>query len=138
MNETDRTGLSKLADNVKGLADSFIGSVFRNGMPTSDKTRASAVFNNFFLHIQGVKTHINTLRPSYTLGLGLISFFLLVIVVASGVFLMVYYNPSIENAYQSIKNINQVVFAGKVSRNVHKWAGEGMIVFLFLHMARVF
>ncbi|MBF0319981.1 MAG: cytochrome b N-terminal domain-containing protein [Nitrospirae bacterium] len=138
MNETDQTGLSKFAGNVKGLANTFIGSVFRNGKPTSDKTRASAVFNNFFLHIQGVKTHINTLRPSYTLGLGLITFFLLVIVVASGVFLMVYYNPSVENAYQSVKNINQVVFAGKVSRNVHKWAGEGMIVFLFLHMARVF
>ncbi|MEO5358560.1 MAG: cytochrome b N-terminal domain-containing protein [Nitrospirae bacterium YQR-1] len=138
MNETDQSGISKFIGNLKSLTDSFIGSVFRGGQPTSDKSRASVIYNNFFMHIQGVKTHINTLRPSYTLGLGLIAFFLFVFVVVSGVFLMVYYNPSIENAFKTVKNINNVVFGGKVARNFHKWAGEGMIVFLFLHMARVF
>ncbi|MBF0565789.1 MAG: cytochrome b N-terminal domain-containing protein [Nitrospirae bacterium] len=138
VNEIERSGLSKFTDNLKSLAATVFGSVFRNGSPNSDKARASAIFNNFFLHIQGTKTHINTLRPSYTLGLGLISFFLLVIVVASGIFLMVYYNPSVENAYQSVKNIIYVVFGGNVTRNIHKWAGEGMIIFVLLHMARVF
>ena len=51
------------------------------------------MFNNFFLHVQGVKTHVNTLRPAYTLGLGLASFFLLMITTVSGVLLMIYYNP---------------------------------------------
>lgn len=133
-----QSGIDSFKHNIKSLLGSFAGSFLRSGRPTSDKSRAAAMFNNFFLHIQGVKTHINTLRPTYTLGLGLISFFLLVITVVSGVLLMVYYNPSIEHAYNSVKDINYVVYAGRLIRNVHKWAGEGMIIFVMLHMARVF
>jgi quinol-cytochrome oxidoreductase complex cytochrome b subunit len=50
---------------------------------------------------------------------------------------MIYYNPSIENAYNTVKDIKYVVFAGNLMRNIHKWAGEGMIIFVMLHMARV-
>ncbi|MEW6738826.1 MAG: cytochrome b N-terminal domain-containing protein [Nitrospirota bacterium] len=138
MNEMKQSGIDVFKHNIKSLLGSFAGSYLRSGKPTSDKSRAAAMFNNFFLHVQGVKTHINTLRPTYTLGLGLISFFLLIITVISGVLLMVYYNPSIEHGYTSVKDINYVVFAGKLIRNVHKWAGEGMIIFVLLHMARVF
>ncbi|MCL4456308.1 MAG: cytochrome b N-terminal domain-containing protein [Nitrospirae bacterium] len=138
MNELKQSGIDVFKHNIKSLLGSFAGSFLRSGKPTSDKSRAAAMFNNFFLHVQGVKTHINTLRPTYTLGLGLISFFLLIITVISGVLLMVYYSPSIEHGYTSVKDINYVVFAGKLIRNVHKWAGEGMIIFVLLHMARVF
>ncbi len=138
MNELHRSGISEFIGNIKNLQRSFLGSFLRGGKPTSDKSRAALMFNNFFLHVQGVKTHINTLRPTYTFGLGIISFFLLIIVVISGVMLMVYYNPSIERAYNTIKDINYVVFAGRLLRNVHKWAGEGMIIFVMLHMTRVF
>lgn len=133
-----QTGISKFIENLKALKSSFLSSFLRSGRPTSDKSRAAVMFNNFFLHVQGVKTHINTLRPTYTFGLGLISFFLLLIVTVSGVILMVYYNPSIENAYNTIKDITYVVFAGELLRNVHKWSGEAMIIFVILHMARVF
>jgi len=138
MSEHKQIGLKAFKHNLKSALKSFAGSYLRGGKPTSDRTRSSAIFNNFFLHIQGVKTHINTLRPGYTLGLGLLSFFLLLATTISGVLLMVYYNPSIENAYNSVKDINYVVFAGKLIRNVHKWAGEGMIILVLLHMARVF
>jgi quinol-cytochrome oxidoreductase complex cytochrome b subunit len=100
-------------------------------------SRAAVMFNNFFLHFQGVKTHVNTLRPTYTLGLGLISLLLLAFTTISGVLLMIYYNPSFENAYNTVKDITYVVFAGNLMRNIHKWAGEGMIIFVILHMARV-
>jgi quinol-cytochrome oxidoreductase complex cytochrome b subunit len=63
---------------------------------------------------------------------------LFLITVASGVLLMIYYNPSIENPYNSVKDINYVVTAGRLLRNIHKWAGEGMIIAVLLHMARVF
>jgi quinol-cytochrome oxidoreductase complex cytochrome b subunit len=96
------------------------------------------IVNNFFLHVQGARTHINTLRPTYTFGLGLISLYLFLITVVSGVLLMIYYHPSIENAYSSVKDIGYVVFAGRLMRNIHKWAGEAMIIFVMLHMARVF
>ena len=138
MSELNQTGIDKFKDNLKSIKESFTSSFLRSGRPTSDRSRAAAMFNNFFLHVQGVKTHINTLRPAYTFGLGLASLFLLLITVISGVLLMIYYSPSIERAYNTVKDISYVVFAGKLIRNVHKWAGEGMIIFVMLHMARVF
>lgn len=138
MNEISRQGIDKFINNAKNILDAFTGSFLRSGKPTSDKSRAAVMFNNFFLHVQGVKTHMNTLRPSYTLGMGLAAFFLFVIACISGVLLMIYYNPSIENAYDTVKDLTYVVFAGKLARNIHKWAGEAMIIFVFLHMARVF
>ncbi len=138
MSELNQTGIDKFKDNLKSIKESFTSSFLRSGRPTSNRSRAAAMFNNFFLHVQGVKTHINTLRPAYTFGLGLASLFLLLITVISGVLLMIYYSPSIERAYNTVKDISYVVFAGKLIRNVHKWAGEGMIIFVMLHMARVF
>lgn len=137
MTNSNQSGLSKFKENLLSLKSSFLGSLLRSGKLTSDKSRTAVVVNNFFLHLHGAKTHINTLRPSYTLGLGLISFFLLVIVFISGGFLMVYYSPSVETAFNSVKDMNFVVFGGKLMRNIHKWAGEAMIIFVLLHMARV-
>jgi len=137
MNNINGSGLGKYKENLLSLKSSFLGSFLRSGMPTSDKSRTAVVVNNFFLHLHGAKTHINSLRPAYTLGLGLISFFLLVIAFISGGFLMVYYSPSIGTAFTAVKDINYVVFGGKLMRNVHKWSGEAMIIFVLLHMARV-
>ncbi len=132
------SGLAKFKGNLISLRNSFLESFLRSGKLTSDKSRAAVMFNNFFLHIQGVKTHINTLRPNYTFGLGLISLFLLLIAFTSGIFLMVYYNPSTSNAFNTVKDINFVVSGGRLMRNLHKWSGEAMIIAVFLHMARVF
>jgi quinol-cytochrome oxidoreductase complex cytochrome b subunit len=137
MNNPNESGLAKYKENLMSLKSSFTGSFLRGGVPTSDKSRTAAVVNNFFLHLHGAKTHINSLRPSYTFGLGLIAFFLMVIAFISGGFLMVYYSPSTETAYNAVKDINFVVFGGKLMRNVHKWAGEAMIIFVLLHMARI-
>ena len=137
MSESIKTGIEQFKDNIFGLKDSFLKSYLRAGKPTSDMSRAALMVNNFFLHIQGAKTHINTLRPTYTLGMGLIAFYLFVITCISGALVMIFYNPSIEHAYSTVKDINYVVFAGKLMRNAHKWSGEGMIIFVLLHMARV-
>ena len=64
---------------VKALADlpkNVWKSIFRNPLPSSDRGRAATSFTNFFLHIQPVRVSKQALRPSYTMGLGLISFFL--------------------------------------------------------------
>ena len=138
MGESKSSGLVEFKDNLISIKDSFMGSFLRGGPPSSDRSRSAVMANNFFLHVQGAKTHLNTLRPGYTLGLGLISFYLLVITFISGILLMVYYSPSVETAYNSVKDINYVVFMGRLLRNIHKWAGEGMIIAVLLHMARVF
>jgi quinol-cytochrome oxidoreductase complex cytochrome b subunit len=66
------------------------------------------------------------------------SFFLFFILLVTGVLLMVYYVPSVERAYSSIQDITYVVTGGRFIRNMHRWAAHGMVVTVFLHMARVF
>ncbi len=63
-------------------------SVFRHPVPASEMGQAQTSFTNFFLHIHPVKVNRNTLRPLYTMGLGLISFFMFVILTVSGLLLI--------------------------------------------------
>ncbi|MEA3461667.1 MAG: cytochrome b N-terminal domain-containing protein, partial [Bacteroidota bacterium] len=60
------------------------------------------------------------------------------IMLFTGVILMVYYTPSVETAYQSVKDIVNVVPGGRIIRNMHRWASQGMVIVVFLHLLRVF
>jgi quinol-cytochrome oxidoreductase complex cytochrome b subunit len=64
--------------------------------------------------------------------------FLFLILLLTGVTLMFYYTPSVESAYQSVKDIVFVVPGGRIIRNMHRWAAHGMVILVFLHMIRVF
>ncbi|HNJ39158.1 MAG TPA: cytochrome b N-terminal domain-containing protein [Acidobacteriota bacterium] len=113
-------------------------SIFRNPLPSSDLGRAQTSFTNFFLHIHPVKVHRHTLRPTYTMGLGLMSFFLFVLLVVSGVLLMFYYVPSTSQAYDRMLDLRGTVAFGTFLRNMHRWAAHAMVAVVFLHMCRVF
>ncbi len=122
----------------RDLPSNVWSSVFRNPLPSTDLERASTSFTNFFLHIHPVKVHRNTLRPIYTLGLGLISLFLFLILVATGILLMFYYVPSTTQAYDRMLDLRGTVAFGIFLRNMHRWAAHGMVAMVFLHMCRVF
>lgn len=113
-------------------------SVFRNPWPSTDLERSSTSFTNFFLHIHPVKVHKHTLKPTYTLGLGLISFFLFLILVVTGILLMFYYVPSTTQAYDRMLDLRGTVAFGIFLRNMHRWSAHGMVAMVFLHMCRVF
>jgi quinol-cytochrome oxidoreductase complex cytochrome b subunit len=116
----------------------FYKSVFRHGYPDDDIKRSEVVTGNLLLHIQPVKVHKNTVRAGYTLGLGLIAFYLFIILTATGVLLMFYYIPSIERAYNDMKDLEFAVSFGIILRNLHRWGAHAMVAFVFLHMCRVF
>jgi len=113
-------------------------SIFRNPLPSSDRGRAATSFTNFFLHIQPVRVSRQALRPAYTMGLGLISFFLFVILTVTGVLLMFYYVPSTAQAYDRMLDLRSSVAFGVILRNMHRWAAHAMVACVFLHMCRVF
>jgi len=125
-------------ESVTHLLGNIKGSVFRREGGTVEQKQAAAVFGNLFLHMHPVRVHTNSLRAGYTFGLGLISFFLFLILVVSGILVMFYYNPSTELAYRSMKDLEFVVSFGVVLRNVHRWSAHAMVAFAFLHMCRVF
>lgn len=113
-------------------------SIFRVGLPQSNLERAQVAISSFFLHFQPAKVHKRTLKFRTTLGLGLISLYLFLILVATGVLLMFYYVPATEHAYQNMKDLEFVVTAGLVLRNMHRWAAHLMVLFVALHMCRAF
>jgi menaquinol-cytochrome c reductase cytochrome b subunit len=72
----------------------------------------------------------------YTLGSATLFAFLSQAV--TGVFLAMYYDPSVSNAYESTRHITNDVFLGEFVRGMHKWGSTVMIILIFLHMARTF
>jgi menaquinol-cytochrome c reductase cytochrome b subunit len=72
----------------------------------------------------------------YTLGTATLFAFLNQAV--TGVFLAMYYRPSTADAYESIRHINDNVWAGQLVHAMHKWGASVMIILIFLHMGRVF
>ena len=113
-------------------------SIFRIGLPESNLERSQAMVSSFLLHLQPAKVNRHSLRASYSLGLGLISLYLFLILIVTGVLLMFYYVPSTEKAYDIMKDLQYVVSAGLVLRNMHRWAAHLMVLFVLLHMCRVF
>jgi cytochrome b-561 len=132
------SGLGTFFHNLRALPTTVRESLIRHGAPTSDRTRSQAVFSNFFLHIHATRTHPHSLRLTTTWGLGasLVSQF--IILTVTGILLMVYYKPSVELAYDSIKDLHYVVPTGRFIRNIHRWAAQLMVACTILHMARVF
>jgi quinol-cytochrome oxidoreductase complex cytochrome b subunit len=113
-------------------------SLFRQPYPTTSRTRALAVMNNVFLHLHPVRVKKHAIRYTYTFCLGGISFFLFLALTVTGVYLMFFYVPSIERAYQDIQTIENSVAFGSLIRNMHRWAAHLMVLTVFLHMIRVF
>lgn len=102
------------------------------------RKRIRRITRNFFLHIHSAKIHPHSLKPTYTLGFGIMLGLLFMILLLTGVTLLFYYTPSIERAYDSLKDIVFVVPGGRIIRNMHRWAAHGMVLLVFLHMLRVF
>lgn len=102
------------------------------------KLRIRRITQNFFLHIHATKVHPHTLKPTYTFGLGIILGFLFLIMIITGALLLLHYSPTVEHAYNSVKDIIYVVPGGKIVRNIHRLASHAMVIVVFLHLLRVF
>ncbi len=123
---------------LKEMPQQVWDSIFRHPLPHSDLGRAQTSFTNFFLHIHPVKVNRHTLKPWYTMGLGLMSFFIFVLLTISGILLMFYYVPSTTQAYDRMLDLRGSVAFGTFLRNMHRWSAHGMVAIVFLHMCRVF
>jgi quinol-cytochrome oxidoreductase complex cytochrome b subunit len=117
----------------------YVGnSFFRSAHLTGARRRVALVFNTFFLHFHPVRVHPHSLKPTYTLGLGLITFFLFILTCLTGILLTFYYVPTTGQAYASMQDLVFVVTFGRLVRNLHRWAAEAMVITVALHLLRVF
>ncbi len=128
-----------MANLVQQLTRSRVWrSIFRHGLPVSNRARSETVFYNFFLHVHPAKVRRGALRYTYTWGLGGLSAGLFVILTVTGALLMLYYRPSVAEAYADMKDLQFVVSSGQFLRNMHRWGAHAMVAIVFLHMLRVF
>jgi quinol-cytochrome oxidoreductase complex cytochrome b subunit len=70
--------------------------------------------------------------------LGSMSLFLFLSQVLTGILLLIYYRPTPDEGFESVKYIMTVAHSGWLYRQVHAWGAHLMIVVVFLHMLRTF
>jgi ubiquinol-cytochrome c reductase cytochrome b subunit len=68
---------------------------------------------------------------------GSATLFLIALQFATGIFLTVYYSPSTEHAYESVRFLTNVPF-GEFIRGMHRWSASLLVVVVGLHMLRTF
>ena len=91
--------------------------------------------------VEGVKANLRKPVPAhlnwlFTLGAAIAA--LLGLQIFTGILLLVYYRLGAESAYSSIERIIEEVPLGGFVRSLHVWGADLIVIFLVLHMARVF
>ena len=76
-------------------------------------------------------------RWNYTFGLGGLAVLTTAITLITGLLLMFYYVPTVEQAHSSLSYINSVVTLGGFIRSLHFWAAQMMVATVVLHAARI-
>jgi quinol-cytochrome oxidoreductase complex cytochrome b subunit len=118
--------------------------VFRSAMlqgpivPRSDRERALVTVHTAVLHLRPVRLPARTLGWSHTLGLGGSSLVLVGILAASGVLMMLAYQPVPGIAYDSVLVVENAIRFGSLVRGVHYWSANLLVVVVLLHLSRVF
>lgn len=80
-----------------------------------------------------VPKHVN-----WTYCFGGMTFFLFVLQAATGILLTLYYRPTPEGAYESVRHISSQVSFGWLIRGIHHWGSTAMIAMVLMHMLRVY
>jgi quinol-cytochrome oxidoreductase complex cytochrome b subunit len=86
-----------------------------------------------FLAHKSVPKHSSTLWYYF----GGITLFLFGIQVATGILLLLYYRPTVTEAYESVQFIVTEVHFGWLIRSIHSWSANLMVLTAFVHMFSV-
>lgn len=70
--------------------------------------------------------------------LGSASLTVFAVQVVTGIVLAMYYSPSPDHAYDSIRYLQDQVVSGSTLRGIHHWGASAMVVLVLAHMTRVF
>src|ERR1700681_4455791 len=97
---------AKAKEQIEGLKDptktQVYTSIFRHKHDDTPRNRALGVLSNVFLHLHPAKINRDSVRYSYTWGMGGITFYLFIVLTYTGVLLMFYYHPSKGPAFRDV------------------------------------
>lgn len=92
---------------------------------------------NFFHHLHPVLIPEAQARFRYTLGAGGLAIFLSLVLLLTGLLETYYYIPTPEHAAISIETITTLVPYGNLTRNLHYWAAQFLVIITTIHLLRV-
>ena len=129
-----------LLDKIKSdIVESHVWkAIFRHGYEDTPRNRVMMVTANVFLHLHPAKVRRHAVRMRFTWCMGGLTFLMFLVTVVTGIYLMFYYRPVAEYAYADMKYLEFDMPFGMLMRNMHRWSAHAMIVFVWLHMFRVF
>jgi len=124
---------------LAGIGVKETRALLRGEAPTEKPNpRYRAQVKSFMLHIRPKFYQEGSTWFTHTFRLGMLSTLLFVIETITGLILMVYYTPAPEIAYFDMLNILSNVNYGKFMRDMHRLGAELMVIFVTLHMVRVY
>src|SRR6266498_995669 len=90
-----------------------------------------------FLAVERVFNRVfgDELNPFYYLGA--IAYFLLWIVVASGLYLYIFFETGVNEAYSSVDALTAQRWTGGLMRSFHRYASDAMVLAMALHLVRL-
>jgi quinol-cytochrome oxidoreductase complex cytochrome b subunit len=103
-----------------------------------ERSAREGLESNLLLHWFPARVSRASFSWSYSAWLGTVAGALFLLLLLSGLPLLFLYVPSVERAYQSMKDIEYVVTYGRWIRAVHRIAAQLMVIAAVLHLARVF
>jgi quinol-cytochrome oxidoreductase complex cytochrome b subunit/mono/diheme cytochrome c family protein len=102
------------------------------------KPKASAPEKpNFFHHLHPPSIPALQARLRYTLGAGGLAVLLCLILLVTGILEMFYYIPVPTHAAISVETINSLVPFGALTRNLHFWSAQALMIVMTIHLLRV-
>lgn len=95
------------------------------------------MINEFLMHLFPRVVPRKNLTVSYTFCLGGLAFTSFMLLAASGVLLLFYYQASPEKAFSSILFLESSIWGGRYLRSLHRLASHFFLVLILLHTLRV-
>ena len=92
-----------------------------------------------FLRVERVFNHAFGEENNPLYHLGAITYFLFWVVLGSGLYLYVFFKTGVEEAYGSVEHLTVGQwYLGGVMRSLHRYASDGMVLGMILHLGRHF
>ncbi len=122
---------------LAGIGLDELRAVLRGDEPTEKPNpRYRAHVLSMLLHVRPRYYAAASTWFTHTFRLGFLTVFFLDVEALTGILLMLYYVPTPEGAYASILRLGAEIPFGELLRDVHRLAGEGMVITTALHLLR--
>ena len=125
-------------ENVNETLFERLRSLELPAYPKDDRSRMRLVLDSLVLHLHPAKIPVQTLKWTYTWGLGGLSAMLIGMLAMTGILLQMNYTPTPPQAYLDILALRSNTWFGDLLRNVHHWSANLLVVVVVLHLLRVF